>query len=91
MANPRGVAVRRQRESDIYAARWPFGITSAACGDDYILLAIDHVCGGSCVSGEGQRGLPESFPVWLSKACILRSKMVAPMKTMPPAVTMGPP
>ena len=61
MANPRDVAVRRQRKRDIYATRWPFGIASAARGDDYILLAIDHVCGGGCVAGEGQGGLPEEF------------------------------
>ena len=81
----------RQRKRDIHSARWPLRIASSAGCNDDILSAIDHISNGCGMAREGQRCLQSSLPVWLSKACILRSKIVAPMKIRPPAVTMGPP
>ena len=51
----------RQRERNIFAARWPFRIASAARRDHDVLLAVDHVGGGRCVAGKGQRGLPQQL------------------------------
>ena len=92
-AGAEGTTLMRQRERDVGSADRRFRIAASTRGDHHKLPTIHHV-GSRC--GHASETATADLPQQLTGArCPRRGRCgrstVAPMKSTPPAVTMGPP